>query len=109
MKILATTGIRSEYYILRPAIKELAKRGHDVKLILSGAHLSDWHGSNLKKIENDGFQISDRIDSLFSTDRKLNALKVLALWLPVYLNVLKEKIQIYYYMLETEKRVLQLL
>ena len=49
MKILATTGIRSEYYILRPAIKELAKRGHEVKLILSGAHLSDWHGSNLKK------------------------------------------------------------
>ncbi len=75
MKILATTGIRSEYYILRPAIKELAKRGHDVKLILSGAHLSDWHGSNLKKIENDGFQISDRIDSLFSTDRKTQRIK----------------------------------
>ena len=35
MKIIATTGIRSEYYILRPVIKELARQGHRVKLILS--------------------------------------------------------------------------
>ena len=59
LKILASTGIRSEYDILYPVISELGSRGHEIKLILSGAHLSDWHGSSLKKIENDGFKISD--------------------------------------------------
>ena len=75
MKIIATTGIRSEYYILHPVIKKLASRGHEVKLILSGAHLSDWHGSSLKQIENDGFEIADKIDSLFYTDRKTQRIK----------------------------------
>ena len=75
MKVIATTGIRSEYYILYPVIKKLASRGHKVKLILSGAHLSDWHGSILKKIENDGFEIVDKIDSLFNTDRKTQRIK----------------------------------
>ena len=57
LKILATTGIRSEYDILYPVICELRDRGHDVKLIISGAHLSDWHGTSLDTIQKDGFEI----------------------------------------------------
>ena len=52
MKILASTGIRSEYDILFPVINELRNRQHEVKLVLSGAHLSDWHGSSLDRIKN---------------------------------------------------------
>jgi GDP/UDP-N,N'-diacetylbacillosamine 2-epimerase (hydrolysing) len=75
MKILAITGIRSDYDILYPVIRELINRGHKVKLIVSGAHLSDWHGSTINIIERDGFEIADRIDSLFSTNRTTKRIK----------------------------------
>ena len=75
MKIIASTGIRSEYYILQPLIEELRSEGHEVKLIISGAHLSDWHGSSLDLIEIDGFEIADKIDNLFHTNRKTQRAK----------------------------------
>ena len=75
LKILASTGIRSEYDILYPVISELESRGHEIKLILSGAHLSDWHGSSLKTIKKDGFKIADKIDSLFFTNRTTQRIK----------------------------------
>ena len=75
MKCIAVTGIRSEYEILRPAINELVYRGHEVKLIVSGAHLSGWHGSTLNTILNDGFEVADQVDSLFSTNRTTQRIK----------------------------------
>lgn len=70
-KILAVTGIRSEYDILYPVLKELEKNGKfDVKVVVTGAHLSDWHGNTVKKIEQDGFKIADKIDYLLMTNRR---------------------------------------
>ena len=40
MKILASTGIRSEYDILYPVISDLLKNRHNVELVVSGVHLS---------------------------------------------------------------------
>lgn len=37
---------------------------------MSGAHLSDWHGNTLSKIENDGFKIVEKIDNLLMTNRE---------------------------------------
>jgi GDP/UDP-N,N'-diacetylbacillosamine 2-epimerase (hydrolysing) len=75
IKIIATTGIRSEYHILYPVINKLRSNGHQVKLIISGAHLSAWHGSSMKKIEEDGFEIADNVDCLFSTNRTTQRVK----------------------------------
>ena len=51
-KVLAVTGIRSEYEILFPVIDKMRKdMAIDLKLVVCGAHLSDWHGGTLKKIE----------------------------------------------------------
>ena len=70
-KILAVTGIRSEYDILFPVLKLLQENENfDLKLVVSSAHLSDWHGFTLKAIENDGFEIADKIDCLLMTNRK---------------------------------------
>ena len=74
-KFLAITGIRSEYEILRPVINELQLRKHEVKLIVSGAHLSGWHGSTLNTILNDGFEVADQVDSLYSTNRTTQRIK----------------------------------
>ncbi len=75
-KILAVTGIRSEYDILYPVIKKLSdEKDFIIKVVVTGAHLSDWHGFTLKKIEKDGFYIADKIDCLFSTDRTTQRVK----------------------------------
>jgi len=75
-KILAITGIRSEYDILYPLINALRNSGKfNVKIVVSGAHLSDWHGNTVKKIEEDGFEIADKIDCLLMTNRKTQRAK----------------------------------
>lgn len=68
-KILAITGIRSEYDILYPILKEFQKQNFEVSLIVSGAHLSEHHGNTYEKIIRDGFTIADKVDCLLSTDR----------------------------------------
>lgn len=69
-KVLAITGIRSEYDILYPIINELINREtFDVSVVACGAHLSDWHGFTIKKIEKDDFKIADKIDYLLMTNR----------------------------------------
>lgn len=68
-KILAVTGIRSEYDILYPILKAFEMEGYEVCVVVANAHLSDIHGNTYKKIESDGFRIADKIDCLLSTDR----------------------------------------
>ena len=68
--ILAVTGIRSEFDILYPVIESLSRDNFDVKVVVCGAHLSDWHGNTYKSIEDEGFEIVDRIDYLLMTNRK---------------------------------------
>jgi len=67
--ILAITGIRSDYDILFPVLDESRRNGHKVFIVVSGAHLSEQFGSTVNNIIEDGFEIADQIDSLFSTDR----------------------------------------
>jgi GDP/UDP-N,N'-diacetylbacillosamine 2-epimerase (hydrolysing) len=75
-KILAVTGIRSEYDILYPVLKKLNEcPDFDVIVAVSSAHLSEWHDFTLKKIEEDGFNIVDKLDSLFMTNRNVQRSK----------------------------------
>ncbi len=69
MKILCLTGIKSDYDILYPVLDELRKAKHEINIVASGAHLSDHHNNTYKRIIDDGFFISDKIDTLLSTDR----------------------------------------
>ncbi len=76
IKVLAVTGIRSEYDILYPILKKMqANPMFDVVLAVSSAHLSEWHNFTLKKIEEDGFKIVDKIDCLFMTNRNVQRSK----------------------------------
>ena len=78
MKVLAVTGIRSEYDILFPVIDELRKNGAHVSIAVSGAHLSDAQGNTYQRIIEDGFEVADYIDTLFSTDRLIQRSKGVA-------------------------------
>ena len=68
-RILVTTGIKSEYDIIYPVLVELQCNGHDIFIAVSGAHLSDHHNRTFENILADGFEIVDKIDTLYSTDR----------------------------------------
>ena len=68
-KIIVVTGIRSEYDILYPVLDELRSAGHNLKIAITGAHLSEQHGNTQDRIVQDGFSIVDRIDTLLATDR----------------------------------------
>ena len=75
LKILAISGIRSEYDILYPILEEIRLAGHELLLVISGAHLSEEHNNTQEQILLDGFNIVDRIDSLLSTDRLVQRAK----------------------------------
>lgn len=67
-KVLAVTGIRSEYFILQPVFEEIQKRSDlELKVIVTGAHLSPIFGNTYKFIENDGYD-TIRLESLLSSD-----------------------------------------
>ena len=69
LKILVSTGIKSDYDILYPVLSELKKANHELIIVASGAHLSDQHNNTYQRIITDGFKISDKVDTLLSTDR----------------------------------------
>lgn len=67
-KILAVTGIRSEYFILQPIFEEIVNRDDlELKIVVTGAHLSPVYGETYKIIENDGYDIL-KLETLLSTD-----------------------------------------
>jgi len=75
-KILAVTGIRSEYDILYPIIDCLRKNDKfDLKLAVSGAHLTQWHGHTVDRIRKDGFNIIDTIHTLLMDNTGLQRAK----------------------------------
>ncbi len=74
--ILVVTGIRSEYDILYPIMKAIEEDAEfNLRVVVTGAHLSDWHGNSLKIIEEDGFTIADKIDYLLMTNRETQRAK----------------------------------
>ncbi len=70
MRVLAVTGIRSEYDILYPVLRQMQSSAKiDLKVVASSAHLSEWHGFTLQRIYDDGFEVVDCLDTLLSTNR----------------------------------------
>lgn len=67
-KILAVTGIRSEYFILEPVFEEIAKRDDlTLTVVATGAHMSPVHGNTYKIIEDKGFNVI-KLETLLSAD-----------------------------------------
>lgn len=68
-KIAVLTATRAEYGLLKPIIKCLLESEvFDVKILVTGAHLSGNQGFTVQEIENDGFSIDKKIDILLQGD-----------------------------------------
>jgi GDP/UDP-N,N'-diacetylbacillosamine 2-epimerase (hydrolysing) len=64
-KICVVTATRAEYGLLKPLIEGLlAEDDFDVRLAVTGAHLSAEFGSTYHEIEQDGFAIDTKIEIL---------------------------------------------
>lgn len=62
-KICVVTAARSEYGLLRWILSDLASDdAFDLRLVVTGTHLSSEYGNTVNYIEDDGFRIDERID-----------------------------------------------
>lgn len=69
IKVLALTGIRSEYDLFYPLLNLLEhSEQFDVGVIVSGAHLTPLHHYSVKQIEQDGFRIAERLENYVNSD-----------------------------------------
>lgn len=69
-RILAVTGIRSDYDIMSSVYRAIvAHPGLDLQLAVTGAHLSDAFGHTIDEIRADGFVIAEEIQSLLNGDQ----------------------------------------
>lgn len=81
-KILAVTGIRSEYDIMSSVFHAIqAHPDLDLRLAVTGAHLSEAYGHTVDEIRADGFEIVDEIESLINGDGASARVKGLAVQL----------------------------
>lgn len=63
------TATRAEYGLLRPLILKLQQfKEFDVRIVVTGAHLSPEFGLTYKEIEEDNIEIDKKIEILLSSD-----------------------------------------
>ncbi len=75
-KILALTTIRSDYDLMSPLYRLLhADPEMDFRLLVAGAHLAPTFGRSVREIEEDGFPILARFETLLDSDSKAARLK----------------------------------
>lgn len=79
-RLVVVTSTRAEYGLLSPIIKKL--NGFDdieVKVVVTGSHLSSEFGMTVREIENDGVEIDKRIEILLSSDTHVSVSKAMGL------------------------------
>lgn len=68
-KISILTATRAEYGLLKPIIEKLQRVDEfDVRVVVTGAHLSPEFGLTYREIEEDGIEIDEKIEILLSSD-----------------------------------------
>lgn len=88
-RILVVTGIRSEYFLARPILQAIVDHpALTLQLVVTGAHLSPLHGYSVHAVENDGFPILERIESLLYSDRDAARVKGAATQLQLLAHII---------------------
>ena len=89
-KICVVTGSRAEYGLLYPLMKKIQQvEEFDLQIIATGMHLSPEFGLTYKEIEEDGFEISERVEILLSADTPTSVNKSIGLGLIGFTDSLK--------------------
>ncbi|MBP3505392.1 MAG: UDP-N-acetylglucosamine 2-epimerase (hydrolyzing) [Lachnospiraceae bacterium] len=93
MKSIAIlTATRAEYGLLKNVIDKLINKEQiDVRVIVTGAHLSSEFGMTVNEIENDGIPIDKKIEILLSSDSSIAVSKAMGLALISFSEYFEEK------------------
>lgn len=79
-KICVVTGTRAEYGLLKPLIQKIDEDSElTLQLVVTGMHLSPEFGFTYKEIINDGFEITDKVEMLLSSDTECGISKSMGL------------------------------
>ncbi len=79
-KICVVTGTRAEYGLLYWLMKEIqADKDLELQIIATGAHLSPEFGLTYRVIEQDNFEINEKVEMLLSSDTAVGISKSLGL------------------------------
>lgn len=91
-KVAVFTGTRAEYGLLYWLLKDI-QDADDLKLqlLVSGSHLSPEFGHTADQIEADGFEISEKIEMLLSSDSAVGTVKSLGLGIIGYADALERQ------------------
>lgn len=75
-KVCVVTGSRADYGLLYWLMKEISgDRELQLQLIATGMHLSPEFGLTVRKIEEDGFTIDEKVEMLLSSDTPVGIAK----------------------------------
>jgi GDP/UDP-N,N'-diacetylbacillosamine 2-epimerase (hydrolysing) len=75
-KICVITGSRAEYGLLKWVMKGIYEDSSSIlQILVTGSHLSDTHGLTYKTIENDGFNIDEKVEILSDSDAPIDIAK----------------------------------
>lgn len=81
-KIAVITGTRADYGIYYSVLKQIEKNPNlELQLIVCGMHLCPEFGMTVNEIEKDGFEISDRIETILASDTGSSMAKSIGLTL----------------------------
>ncbi|WP_282041288.1 UDP-N-acetylglucosamine 2-epimerase [Halomonas alimentaria] len=90
MNVLGITSIRSDYDLTSELFKAiLSHEGMDIKLLVSGAHLSPVYGFTIDQIKSDGLEILLEVESLISADTQSARLKSASVLLMSSIDAIK--------------------
>lgn len=79
-KICIITGTRAEYGLFYPLLKKIKVDGQlELQICVSGMHLSPEFGLTYKVIENDGFEVNEKVEMLLSSDTEVGVTKSIGL------------------------------
>lgn len=79
-KICIVTATRAEYGLLKPLIQLISDSNNlELQIIATGAHLSPEFGLTYKLIENDGFIITEKVETLMSSDTPVGIVKTMGI------------------------------
>ena len=89
-KICVVTGSRAEYGLLTPTLKAINHHPSlDLQLVVTGTHLSNFHGYTLSEIQADGFTVDAEVEMLLTSDSSSAVAKSTALAVSGFADVFK--------------------
>lgn len=89
MKVTVFTGTRADYGLLYWLLHDLREAPEfHLQIIASGSHLSPEFGYTAQLIEQDGFEIDEKVEMLLSSDTALGTVKSLGLGIIGYADAL---------------------